>query len=329
MPMKRLACLLILLLMACFSQRAEAAINCTTSGTMNFATIDVLSGTASAVQPATFTISCTGANPNTVVASICVSLGAGSSTTWPPREMVSGANKLRFEVYKDAALTSVMGAWPAFAAPYSASTTGLLVNIPITSGAGSGTFTLYGVVLGSQQSAPQGTYTSSFIDASSTMTAFQSPNANTVQTCSANGGGGQQSPLSITATAMVSPNCSISATNLNFGTLTNLSAPTDATSSISVTCALGLPYFVSLSGGLTNATDPTARKMTSGPKTLTYGLYRDAQRSLPWGDTSNVNTLSGTGTASPQTLTVYGRIPGQQYPTPGTYTDTISATIVY
>ena len=329
MPIKGLAYVMVFFIIACFSERAEAAINCTTSGTMNFATVDVLSGTASAVQPATFTISCTGANPNTVVASVCISLGAGSSTTWPPREMVSGANRLKFEIYKDAALTSVMGAWPAYATPYSASTTGLLVNIPITSGAGSGTFTLYGVVLGSQQSAATGTYTSSFSDASSMIMAFQSPNANTVQNCSANGGGGQQSALSLSATATVSPNCNISATNLNFGTLTNLSAATDATSSISVTCALGLPYSISLSGGLTNATDPTARKMIFGANTLTYGLYRDAQRSLPWGNTSNVNTLSGTGTATPQTLTVYGRIPGQQYPTPGTYTDTISAVIVY
>jgi spore coat protein U-like protein len=325
----RLARVISFLFLASFNTPAHAAINCVASGTMNFATVNVLAGTPSAVQPATFTISCTGANPNTVVASVCVSLGAGSSTTSPPREMMSGANKLRFEVYKDASLTSVMGAWPAFATPYSSSTTGILVNIPITAGTGSSIFTLYGVVMGAQQSVANGTYFNSFTDPSSIITAFQSPTANTTQTCAANGGGGQQSNLNITATATISPNCSISATNLNFGTLTNLSTATDATSIINVTCTAGLPYSVSLSGGLTNATDPTARKMTSGMKTLTYGLYRDLQRSLPWGSTANVNTVSGIGTASSQSITVYGRIPGQQYPTPGTYADTISATIVY
>lgn len=134
---------------------------------------------------------------------------------------------------------------------------------------------------------------------------------------------------SLTATATVTPNCAISASNLNFGTITNLSAPTDAASTISITCASGLPYSVTLSGGFSNASNPAARKMQSGVNLLTYGLYRDAQRSLPWGDTLNVNTYSGIGTSSPQTLNVYGRVPGGQYPAPGSYSDTISATVVY
>jgi hypothetical protein len=195
MPVTRLILLLGIVIIS-FNRPAEAAINCTATGTMNFGTVDVLTGAASSVTPSTISISCTGANPNTVVAAVCVSLGPGTSTSWPPREMISGGNRLKFEIYKDAALTSVMGSWPFFTTAYSGATTGLLVNVPITSGSGSESFTLYGVVLGSQQSVPSGAYTASFTDASSTLMAFQSPNFNTQQNCASNAGGGQPSGLS-------------------------------------------------------------------------------------------------------------------------------------
>jgi spore coat protein U-like protein len=62
---------------------------------------------------------------------------------------------------------------------------------------------------------------------------------------------------------------------------------------------------------------------------VTYGLYRDAARSLAWGATTGVNTASGTGTGTTQTLTVYGRVAPQTTPKAGTYTDTIVATVTY
>ena len=180
--------LLLALLTFCLGRPAEAAINCTASGSMSFGTVGVLTGAASSVTPATISISCTGANPNTVAATVCVSLGPGTSSTWPPREMTHGANRLKFEIYKDAALTSVMGSWPVFTTAYSGTTTGLAVSVPITSGSGSTTFTLYGVVLGAQQATPSGSYSAIFTDASSVLTAFQSPNINSQQTCTSNAG---------------------------------------------------------------------------------------------------------------------------------------------
>jgi spore coat protein U-like protein len=84
-----------------------------------------------------------------------------------------------------------------------------------------------------------------------------------------------------------------------------------------------------LSGGTTNAA-PTARKMSKGAETVTYGLYKDTNRSQPWGDaTTPGSTVAGTGTGAAQVLTVYGRVPPQTTPTPGTYTDTVVVTLTY
>ena len=40
-------------------------------------------------------------------------------------------------------------------------------------------------------------------------------------------------------------------------------------------------------------------------------------------------TLGGTGTAATQSIPVYGRVPAQATPPPGTYSDTVVATVTY
>ncbi|MBN6743443.1 spore coat protein U domain-containing protein, partial [Acidithiobacillus sp. MC6.1] len=74
----------------------------------------------------------------------------------------------------------------------------------------------------------------------------------------------------------------------------------------------------------------STRAMT-GPSsaTLSYGLFQDAAYTTNWGNTVGTDTKTGTGNGSAQALTVYGQIPAGQYPAPGTYTDTITATITY
>ena len=73
----------------------------------------------------------------------------------------------------------------------------------------------------------------------------------------------------------------------------------------------------------------TTRCMQSGAAQLTYALYRDAARTLNWGNTVGTDTLAGTGTGSAQASTVYGRIAAGQLPAPGGYVDTITATITF
>ena len=313
-----------------YASLANAGIACSASGTMQFGIFNVLTGTASSVQPASISVSCSGASPNATSATVCVSLGAGQSTQWPPREMVSGANKLRFEIYKDAALTTIMGAWPAQVTPYTAGTTGLTLQIPLSNGAGGTSITLYGVIFSAQQSVPAGTYTNAFADTSSSLDYFQNVNQQTIPTCGTTTGAVKSKTLSFTASATVDQNCSISASNLNFGTISSFLTHVDASSTLNVTCSATLPYTVSLSGGLTNASDPTQRKMkSSSNELLTYGLFRDSARTQPWGNTTSINTVAGTGTANAQTLNVYGRVYSGQSVLPGTFSDTISATVTY
>lgn len=108
-------------------------------------------------------------------------------------------------------------------------------------------------------------------------------------------------------------------------------APVDAVGTITINCTLDTPYDVGLNAGL-NATSPTPsainRRMTNGADFVPYGLYRDAGRSLLWGETIGTDTLSGVGTATDVDVPVYGRVPSTDYP-PGTYTDTVVATVTY
>lgn len=57
---------------------------------------------------------------------------------------------------------------------------------------------------------------------------------------------------------------------------------------------------------------------------LNYGLFTDT------GHTTNFATLaSANGTGLPVVTTVYGQIPAGQYVTPGSYVDTITASVTY
>lgn len=103
-----------------------------------------------------------------------------------------------------------------------------------------------------------------------------------------------------TVSASVAANCLINVQNINFGTQGVLSANVDATGSVTATCTPGTPYTISLNGGTANAA-PTARKMSQGTQTVTYGLYKDSNRSQPWGDVNTPgSTVAGTGTGTAQ-----------------------------
>jgi spore coat protein U-like protein len=39
--------------------------------------------------------------------------------------------------------------------------------------------------------------------------------------------------------------------------------------------------------------------------------------------------VSGTGNGAGQTITIFGRVPAQTTPAPGTYTDTVTVTVTY
>ena len=124
--------------------------------------------------------------------------------------------------------------------------------------------------------------------------------------------------------------CTLSGTSpIAFGTQRVLSANTDATGSLAVQCTDSTPYAVSLDAGAGAGATTGLRKMTSGATTVDYALYRDSSRTLAWGNTQGTDTVAGTGNGGNQTLTVYGRVPSQASPAPGSYADTVNVTVTY
>ncbi|SAK43788.1 secreted pili protein involved in motility and biofilm formation [Caballeronia pedi] len=126
--------------------------------------------------------------------------------------------------------------------------------------------------------------------------------------------------------------CQIAANALNFGNSGVIAANIDQTTTLSVTCSNGAVYNVGLdAGSVTGSTIPNRLLSGTGTPapTVGYQLYRDAARTLVWGQTVGTDTQSGTGTGAAQTLTVYGRVAPQNTPAAGTYTSTVTATITF
>ncbi len=61
-----------------------------------------------------------------------------------------------------------------------------------------------------------------------------------------------------------------------------------------------------------------------------YQLYQDFAHSLVWGSTTGIgaNVYAGTGSGAPQSVSVYGLVPSANS-SPGSYSDTITATVSY
>jgi len=133
------------------------------------------------------------------------------------------------------------------------------------------------------------------------------------------------------ARVTIAATCAIGgATTLDFGSPGLLAANVDQTSTIQVTCSNTTPFNIGLDKGA-NGSSVTTRLMKGGPsnETISYSLCSDSGRATNWGNTVGTDTVSSTGVGSSQSFTVYGRIPPQTTPTPGTYTDTITVMVTY
>ncbi len=134
---------------------------------------------------------------------------------------------------------------------------------------------------------------------------------------------------SFNVTVTIASTCVVtSATDMAFGTQGVLAANVDQTSAINVTCTNTTPYNIGLDKGVNGGSVTTRQIKSAGPALINYSLFRDAGRTMNWGQTIGTDTAAGTGTGSAQSVTVYGRIP-QTTPLPGTYNDTIVVTLTY
>ncbi len=137
-------------------------------------------------------------------------------------------------------------------------------------------------------------------------------------------------PLSVAVAVNI--RCSIVTGTMNFSGAYVSNQPTamDAQTSVTVACDAGRKVSIRMGQGLYPAPASTdvnpLRRMANGSYRLTYQLYEDAARTTVWDNRSNAVR---TTRAFPYTATIYGRIPGSQTVTAGTYSDTVVATVYY
>ncbi len=298
-----------------------AQAQCTVSATnLDFGQVNLIT-TAQPTATSSITATC---NYSGLAATyrMCISLGGGTGATGSTRRMQNGANVLTYNLFKDILYTTPWGSrsQSGFGNPVQVDLTPLL-TLPATQ-----TFTVYGRIGAAQAGAAGGLYTSSFAtDASYTY--MQAPGlGDSCTTISSNPG---VAPFVVRAN--VNRTCTVSTTEVNFGSRTSLSSALSAQGALSITCTNALPYTISLGNGLVG-TSPTARLMRlqnapTGP-TITYGLYQDAGFTQVWGSNTGT-TASSTGNGASQTFTVYGRLQSQATPQAGTYTDTVVVTVSY
>jgi len=124
--------------------------------------------------------------------------------------------------------------------------------------------------------------------------------------------------------------CSVSASDLDFGAYaSNSQAPAQGQTLIQLQCSSGTVAEVSLDAGTGTPGNTSRRKLEHerGLGQLEYDLFQDPGRTVHWGDRSGVDTLEVTATGAPQTIPVYGQIPGGQRVRDGIYSDTITVQV--
>jgi spore coat protein U-like protein len=282
---------------------------------MTFGTINVFS-TSNTSGNATFNCVISG-GARTVYA--CLSIGTGTGGTSPGnRTLKSGATTIPIQITGGSGWPPQIGDGTSFGMEG-------VVNFAIPgNGSMSYTFPLAIALPPPVPLPPPGTYSSTFTGINFEVYWETSSFA----TCPALVAGTSRTPASgtLTVSATVVSQCSVTAGNLNFGTASVLTAALSATSAISVNCNGAIPVTIALDNGGTG-TGPTTRLMTAGANTVQYGIYQDAAHAMPWGATVGTDTGSVNGPSG--SLTAYGSVPAQTSPAPGTYADVVNVTATY
>lgn len=270
-----------------------------------------------------FAATCTGVAGQTV--RICPNFNNGSggaNASGSLRSMLAGATAMNYNIYRNTTYSNV---WGSFI--WGKSPTPPTLSIKLN---GSGTGTVSSIVRlrvpSGQTALPPGIYSSSFAGTETRVNYAYSTvgNCSTISSLNRNP---TQTPF--TVSAQVAGGCSITASDVDFGTQTWLTANIDQTGTLSIRCPISVSYTIGLDGGATGAIDPTQRQMSNGVDDVTYGIYQNAARTLPWGNTIGSNTVSSTGTGSFQNFIAYLRIPPQTTPPADLYDDSVIVTVTY
>lgn len=313
-------CALLLCLLS--PMHAAQAQSCTTAATnVTFSSVSPISS-ASVAATGTLSVTCTWPSLTlTGNAQVCLNLNASS-----PRTLTNGSNALAYNLYTDAAHATPWGSATAGTTPIS-----LTLTKPGSSNTATATATIYGQVSGNQTTVPT-VGNSNTVYSQSFMGSVTSQNvgfyALIAPSCASLTNSSGTFPFSASATVV--NNCTISATNLAFATTSTLSSLLSATGALSVQCTNGDAYQIALSSGSSGTLTNRTMKAASGDNVVNYQLYQDASHSVVWGNGTSGSTMkTGLGSGLTQSIPVYGAVPAQTTPPPGTYSDTITATISF
>lgn len=318
-----------------------SALSCAlTVNPIDFGTLSPLDAT-SADATAGFTASCsapkneiTGAIGATRTANICVSYdnGSGGASPGGNRQLANGADTAVYDVY----MTAARG--PTHWGSRSGTPVGDVAQAKfvLTKTSGGGTtapvntgFTTYARLFAGQGLLPPGTYASTL---TITVDAFWD---DVKSDCAAGGAAAGTTTAAQLASLLYQSECRVGTVNsIDFGSSGFLTANLDAASSVSVTCTNTTTYRIGLNEGTGAGATTTVRRMTrtSAPlTTVDYGLYRDLGRTLNWGNdtAAGTDTQNGTGTGTATSYPIYGRVPAQATPRPGSYLDTVVLSVVF
>ena len=313
---------LVLLLVLAAPTAGHAAVNCTITGpSLAFGTVNPYSGFPYSTSN-NMILYCTNTGSSTVYLYGCLSVGTGSGgTSATNRTLASGASTIPIQI------TSGNGSGQiGNGTSYPMEGVYALAPFPANSNLSLG-ITLAVTMPSPSSAPPPGSYTSSFSGTDAQFIYYYYSSSSPSKTCASLNAGTHvtaQGNFSISAT--VPTQCTVSATSMAFPTASVLANPVTATATVSTTCNTSTPVTVALDNGATG-TGPTARQMRSGANAITYGIYRDAAGTMPWGNPSGTNTASVSGGTG--TLTAYGLVPAQASPPPGTYTDVVNVIITY
>ncbi len=268
----------------------------------------------------TLSIECKKGKANSWV-TICPNLeyGSGNPNAWDPRQMANTSDfnhKLNYQLYHHGE-AKIWGSY-YWAHPPRPPVLRFRLN---GAGAGSWNVTIDARLFSGQVSVVPGHYVSTFAGNDVRIAYKAGRSSNCLFPLDV-----ESPPFHVRANVIEF--CQVVATDLDFGIAGVLDNNIDATGIVRVRCTNGTNYRVGLNGGLAGATSPDQRRMSNGPNSIRYGIYRNAARTLGWGDQIG-NSVSGTGNGNFQSYTTYGRVFPQPAPPPGVYTDTIVVTVTY
>lgn len=262
-------------------------------------------------------------------ARVCLNVGGGtSSTSTAPRYLANGSNLMRFNLYQDAARSRI---WGSIYSSTAMEPITLVLSKPVGGTTARASVTYYGRIEANQPAVPV---------VGSTVTAYSnnftgthtSLNTYFYDVLDRNCAQIQQTAATFpfAANATVIDDCTISATDLNFPRTGVLNRALQTNGNLNVRCTNGNAWRISLSAGNSGSVLNRRMQRVGGGGSVKYQLYTSNARSVIWGDgTNGTARVTGTGSGQNQAVTVYGTVPAQASQAPGTYRDTIVATISF